>query len=169
MVGIALVGFWAGSNIHAQNVWAGRFAYEPTGESAYPSHEFSLDLGGNYATRDKSGHDTDAWGLTVGVNYFFTEHFGIGADTYADAFTRPYLLNGSVIYRHPLKEFGLAPYGFAGFGRQWEHAGQWTGHLGAGLEYRLNAHTGLFLDARRVFADQTKDYAVWRAGLRLGF
>lgn len=169
MLAVATLGLFFASGAQAQSIWSGRFAYENNPATAYPPNEFSLDLFGNYATRDKSGHSGDAWGLGLGANYFFTRNLGIGADTYADAFQVPYLINGSVIYRYPVMETGLAPYGFAGFGRQWEHAGQWTGHLGIGLEFRFNPHTGVFLDARRVFPDQTRDYAVWRAGLRLGF
>ena len=93
----------------------------------------------------------------------------MGADTYADAFEAPYLLNFSGIYRYPIQDMGFAPYAFAGFGRQWEHAAQWTGHIGAGIEYRVNMHTGVFFDGRRVFTDITKDYSLWRFGLRLGF
>ena len=155
--------------LQGQSVWPGRLSYDRSGPAGYVANEFSVDLFGNYATRDKHGNNTDAWGIGGGINYFFTRNFGIGADTYADAFTVPYLLNGSVIYRYPLGESGMAPYGFAGFGRQWDHAGQWTEHLGLGMEFRINSRTGLFLDARRVFAPQTGDYAVWRAGLRLAF
>ena len=107
--------FWSlliASGAQAQSIWSGRFAYENNAATAYPPNEFSLDLFGDYATRDKSGHSGDAWGLGLGANYFFTRNLGIGADTYADAFQVPYLLNGSVIYRYPLMETGLAPYGF---------------------------------------------------------
>jgi hypothetical protein len=128
-----------------------------------------VDLLGGYATRDKRGRDKDAFGIGAGVNYFFTRNIGVGADTYADAFNVPYQLNASGIFRYPIPDTGLAPYAFGGFGRQWEFAPQWTGHLGLGLEFRLNAHTGIFLDARRVFAGQTSDYALWRTGLRIGF
>ena len=44
-----------------------------------------------------------------------------------------------------------------------------SGHIGLGVEYRFNARTGVFLDARRVFPDSTDDYALWRFGLRLAF
>jgi hypothetical protein len=126
-------------------------------------------LFGGYATRDKGGADQDAAGPGIGVNYFFTENFGIGADTYADAFEPPYLLTTSGIFRYPLGDSGLAPYAFAGFGRQWDHAAQWMGHLGAGAEFRFNAHTGFFIDARRVFPVNTDDFALWRFGFRVAF
>ena len=68
------------------------------------------------------------------------------------------LLNFSAIYRYPLWDTGVAPYAFGGFGRQWDHAAQWSGHIGAGVEFRVNVHTGIFLDGRRVFEDRTSDY-----------
>lgn len=100
------------------------------------------------------------------MNYFLTENFGVGADSYADAFEPPYLLNASGIFRYPFGAPGLAPYVFAGFGRQWDHAAQWLGHVGAGVEYRLNPETGIFVDAREVFAAKTDDYILVRFGFR---
>src|SRR5256885_8890545 len=47
--------------------------------------EFSLDLLGSYATRNRHGH-SDAFGFGVGANYFWMRYFGVGLDTYADAF-----------------------------------------------------------------------------------
>ena len=169
MLAIAAVLMLAATAVRGQNFWSSRFEYEPTDPNAFMPYEFSLDLLGTYATRDRKGRSEDAWGLGAGINYFITRNIGVGADTYADAFHAPYLLNASVIYRYPLPDIGLAPYGFAGFGRQWEYAPQWTGHLGAGAEFRFNRKTGVFLDVRGVFPDRTKEYALWRAGVRLGF
>lgn len=128
--------------------------------------DLSLDLFGFNASRDKGGADKEAWGLGVGVNYFLTENWGVGADTYADAFTLPYLANGSLLFRYPLGDSMFAPYAFGGFGRQWAHAAQWTGHVGGGLEFRFSGPTALFADVRWVFAEETKDYSVVRFGLR---
>ena len=134
----------------------------------YSYHEGALDVAGYYASRDKGGNN-DAWGTAVGFNYFFTENFGAGADTYFDAFTLPYLLNADGIFRYPIHRTKLAPYGFAGFGRQWTHAAQWLGHVGAGMEYRFQPKMGAFLDVRAVFPSETKDYAVLRFGFRFVF
>jgi hypothetical protein len=155
-----------GFNALAQSSWPDRFTYAPN-SAVFGPREFSVDILGGYATRDKSGADDDAFGIGVGVNYFIFDNIGVGIDTYADAFTTPYLLNFSGIYRYPIKDFGLAPYGFGGFGRQWEHDPRWTGHLGLGLEYRFNMKTGLFMDGRGVFGGD--DYALWRLGFRFGF
>src|SRR6185437_16079809 len=67
----------------------------------YHAHEASFDGFGFYGSRDKGGNN-DAWGMGVGGNYFFTQNIGVGADTYMDAFTIPYLLNADGIYRFPL-------------------------------------------------------------------
>src|SRR6266850_5286756 len=116
-----------------QNSLSERFEFKPGGEGAYEPREFSFDLAGFYATRNKGGQPEDAGGLAGGVSYFFLRNWGVGVDTYADAFEAPYLLNASGIFRYPVTGTGLGPYGFGGFGRQWEHAAQWQGHLGAGL------------------------------------
>jgi len=149
-----------------QSSWPDRLVYAP-GNATFAPHEFSFDVAGGYATRDKSGNDTDAWGIGVGVNYFIFENIGVGVDTYADAFTTPYMANFSAIYRYPFRDLGLAPYGFGGFGRQWEHDPKWTGHIGGGVEYRFNAKTGLFLDGRWVIGGD--DYGLYRMGFRLAF
>jgi len=167
-LGIGIFCIAAACSTQGQSFLFDRLRWEPSG-AGYAPREFSFDFGGGYATRDKGGADKDAYGIALGVNYFITENIGAGADTYFDAFTLPYLMNFSAIYRYPLWDTGLAPYAFGGFGRQWDHAAQWSGHIGAGVEFRLNVHTGVFLDGRRVFEDRTSDYALWRLGFRVGF
>ena len=150
----------------AQSSWGERIIPSPHSATFGP-HEFSLDVAGGYASRNKNGDDESAWGTVVGVNYFIWQNIGVGVDTYADAFTVPYLLNFNGIYRYPIKDMGLAPYAFVGFGRQWKYDPRWTGDIGGGVEYRFNRNTGVFLDGRGVFGDQT--YALWRFGFRLAF
>jgi hypothetical protein len=72
--------------------------------------------------------------------------------------------------RYPL-QVGIAPYAFGGGGRQFKYLPQWTYHGGGGAEYRINAYTGFFADARRVFSDRTSslDYTLVRGGMRLSF
>lgn len=134
----------------------------------YSAHEASVDAFGFYGSKDKGGRQ-DAWGAGVGGNYFFTQNIGAGVDTYMDAFTIPYLLNAEGIFRYPIRQTGLAPYGFGGFGRQWDHAAQWLGHVGVGIEYRWRPQLGAFFDAREVFPSETRDYAVLRFGFRFVF
>lgn len=138
----------------------------------FSEKEASFDLFGFYGSRDKGGGSSSAWGPGVGFNYFFTQNLGVGADTYADAFTVPYLLNANGIFRYPIVGTGIAPYGFAGFGREWWHAPQWMGDVGAGVEYRpcnMSKPLGLFADIRGVFPGETKDYVVVRLGFRFVF
>jgi len=134
----------------------------------YAAHEGSFDAFGFYGSKNKDGMH-DAWGMGVGANYFISKYFGIGADTYFDAFEVPYLLNGQAIARFPIKATGMAPYAFGGGGRQWEHSPQWLWDVGVGIEYRIHPHMGAFFDAREVFPDHTKDYAVLRFGFRFAF
>ncbi len=136
----------------------------------YTAREGSFDFFGFWGSRDKDGHNSNAWGPGVGLNYFFTQNIGAGVDNYGDAFNLPYLLNFSGIFRYPIPQIPpLAPYGFAGFGRQWDHAAQWTGHLGIGAEYRFRPETGFFVDVREVLPENTGDYTVLRFGLRFNF
>jgi hypothetical protein len=135
----------------------------------YSAKEASIDVMGFGASRDKSGHSNNAWGMGLGGNYFFTRNLGLGLDTYADAFELPYLLNVGGIFRYPLGDSGLSPYAFGGFGREWTHAAQWMEYLGAGVEYRFRHDCGVFMDVRGVFADRTQDYAVVRFGFRFKF
>ena len=135
----------------------------------FPTRTFSIDAFGFYASRDKDGDSSGAWGPGVGTTYFFNQNWGAGADTYADAWNIPYLLNASGIFKYPLRDSKFAPYGFAGFGRQWDHGAQWMAHLGAGVEYSIRAETSAFADIRGVFPDKTRDYAVLRFGIRFYF
>lgn len=156
---ILAMGFVASARVLAQS------------SDTFSAGEGSLDLLGFYATRDKGGGNAAASGPGVGFNYFFTQNLGVGADTYADAFTLPYLLNANGIFRFPIPRTLVAPYAFAGFGREWWHAPQWLGDVGGGIEYRPCScgNYGLFVDARGVFPGQTKDYAVVRFGFRIVF
>src|SRR5439155_18096941 len=70
-----------------------RFRYDRDTTDKFPPYELSLDLFGTYATKDRwGGHNgfdrggnpgkEDRGGGGVGLNYFFTRFFGIGADSY---------------------------------------------------------------------------------------
>src|SRR6185312_5334260 len=48
----------------------------------YTANEGSVDLFGAWGSRNRDGQNSDAWGPGAGVNYFFTENIGAGADTY---------------------------------------------------------------------------------------
>jgi hypothetical protein len=136
----------------------------------YNPGEGSADVFGSWQSRNRDGHDSSTWGPGFGINYFFTQNIGARADTYTDGVRLPYLINFSGIFRYPLQQIPpLAPYAFAGFGRQWDHAAQWTGHIGVGAEYRFRPETGAFMDIRGVFPENTGDYTVISFGLRFNF
>jgi len=143
------------------------FEFDQPSSDLYSEKELSLDAFGFGATRDKDGNSTTAWGPGVGINYFFTRNLGAGADTYSDAFTIPYNLNFSGIFRYPIADSRFAVYGIGGFGRQWKYSAQWLGHVGAGGEYRFNPKWSFFTDIRGEFPTETKDYALFRFGFRI--
>jgi hypothetical protein len=145
----------------------------------YHSQEVSLDLFGtasvsqpalDHLTGDRFYRHVRL-GAGAGVNYFFTRYFGIGADAYSESTAHSFVdaVAGSLIGRLPIGDTGLAPYGFAGGGRQFDDILQWEGHIGAGLEYRFMRHFSAFVDARYVFAEHSRDYGLGRAGLRFSF
>lgn len=159
--------------------WRDRFHYDRDANTElYPDQEFTIDLFGAYAKEKRKFNDTfdktmrhGDWGAGVGVNYFFMKGFGIGADAYGLDNGSDFVdaVNGSLIFRLPIDVAHLAPYVFGGGGRQFQGSDTWTLHAGAGLEIRLNSHTGIFLDGRHVFTDKGSDYALLRSGLRLAF
>jgi len=175
----------AASAAKAESWYESRLRYEAEAVDKFPPHEFSLDLFGTYAGKDRwGGHNfldssgnpgkDDQWGGGLGMNFFFTRFVGIGADTYLEEWKWPYRVNGSLILRYPLQGAaggGLAPYVFGGGGREFKYLTQWTFHGGGGLEFRWNRYTGVFSDARRVFSDRSSDfdYTLVRFGMRLSF
>jgi hypothetical protein len=161
------LGLLAGAGAMAQNLDTDLHSNHVHAD-LYNANEGSFDAFGFYGSKNKDGK-ADAWGMGVGVNYFFTKYFGTGADTYMDAFHYPYLVNGQGIFRYPIPNTGIAPYAFGGGGRQWQHSAQWLADAGVGIEYRIQPNVGAFFDAREVFADKTKDYAVLRFGFRYAF
>ena len=145
-----------------------RWRYERDIEK-FGANELKVDIFGTYATRSRSGEKEDSFGGGLGVTWFLTDHIGVSADSYVEELRTPYRANASLILRLPIEDLSLAPYIFGGGGRQFEIVPQWTRHAGVGLEFRLNRHSGLFADGRRVFPEETPDYTLVRAGLRVGF
>jgi hypothetical protein len=145
----------------------------------YHANELSLDVFGMASLWDSTvdhlsaarvQHQTQ-FGAGLGLNYFITRNFGIGADAYAQDTTGVFVDSASVnlILRLPLGHSGFAPYAFGGGGRRFESDDVWFGQLGAGLEYRFTRHMGAFLDARWVLPGETKSYGVARLGMRFTF
>jgi hypothetical protein len=160
--------FLAGSTLNAE-----------AQHSLYRSGEFSLDLFGtgsigqqtiDQLTGARIRHDIRL-GAGAGLNYFTTRLVGFGVEAYSEN-PRHSLVDDTslnLILRFPLGSTGLAPYGLAGGGRQFDPTQIWHAQLGAGLECRLNPKVGLFIDGRYVMGDGGKNYGLGRAGLRLSF
>ncbi len=154
-----------------------RWKYEHDSNEKFTANEFSLDAFGLYRHRQREFtafpntniRHGGRFGGGVGMNYFFTRNFGLGADSQILDNGGDFIDNasGNVIFRWPIG--CVAPYVFGGGGREFGPHYQWTGDAGGGVEFRLNHWTGIFADARYVFTAKTSDYALIRAGLRLAF
>lgn len=145
----------------------------------YQANEATIDLFGsgtvgqqtiNNITKVRVNRDIRL-GAGVGMNYFLTRNIGFGVAGYSDNIGHSFVDNASasLIGRFPLGGSGFAPYVFGGGGRQFDPTELWFGHAGAGMEYRFTPTLGVFVDARYVFTDGTKNYGQGRVGLRLGF
>lgn len=111
-------------------------------------------------------------GAGMGIGYFFHRYVGIEGYAYSESTGGRHFVDdigGNIIARLPIAETGLAPYIFAGGGRQLDPIIQWNLDAGGGLEWRFARHVGVFVDGRYVWADKTKDYGLGRLGVRFGF
>ena len=111
------------------------------------------------------------FGVGAGVNYFVTQHVGIGADAYSENTSGAFIDSASanLLLRLPLGQSGFSPYAYGGGGHQFDMVHAWFAQAGAGLEYRFCPHLGAFIDARWVLPNETKYYGVVRLGLRYAF
>lgn len=150
-----------------------------TSGELYRESELSVDAFGTaslgrYTLDHLSGsrirHNTRL-GAGVGLNYFFTQMIGVGADVYSESTSGAFIDSASanLILRFPLGSSGFAPYAFGGGGHQFDGAEAWFAQVGGGLEYRFTPQVGVFFDARWVIPDETKYYGVARLGLRFAF
>lgn len=158
--------------------WSDHFVMDRSNAPKFVANELSLDLFASFDAPERGIDelfDTDIrdgkWGGGVGLNYFFTREFGLGADiNMADnGGNLVDIMQASLFLRLPIESIGLAPYVFGGGGRTTEPVWDWTGHAGLGAELRFNRTTGIFTDARYVWGDDTSDRLMLRAGLRLVF
>ena len=130
---------------------------------------FVAGAAGKFNNKNYSG-----MGGGLGLSYFFTKYFGIGVDdtlgglngngnTYDN-------LQGNLIARLPIESLHLAPYAIAGGGATWgANQAQGNGHVGGGLEYRINRAIGLFADSRYIYGNKGLNESLTRAGLRFIF
>ena len=180
MVGAAAL--FSATAVKAEHVsnWSvqDRFAYAHEGELFLPN-EFSLDAFGSYTTTGRRNfgelftHNLrhGAFGGGLGLNYFFTKYVGIGGDVQmGDTGNRLVdSTSANLILRLPLDAAHLAPYVFAGGGLQIDPRSQLLGDVGAGVDFRLNHWTGIFVDGRFIWTAKSGDYGLLRAGMRFAF
>jgi hypothetical protein len=158
--------------------WWGNHFTLVTVPDFYQPGELSFDLFGTYwAGQRKLSKIFDTnirngvWGGGVGINYFITRELGIAIDMNMPD-NRGHLIDtvqGSLIGRFPIGVSGVAPYVFGGGGRSTDQVWQWLGHGGVGIETRINPITGLFVDARYIWAEKSSDTLLFRGGVRLVF
>ncbi len=143
-----------------------------TSDCRFRDSEFQLDafytgLVGGRGSTFKTGS-----GGGFGINYFFfARYFGIGyeASWYDNGGTAEHMpLNGNFFFRYPICSLNLAPYVMVGGGVGWDGTVVGYGNVGAGLEYRVTDHVGLFVDGR-YFYGGSGNVANIRSGLRFAF
>ena len=159
--------------------WNGLWTYERNDDPKFAAHEFSLELFGSYIAPEYGIEDVfetnisdyGYWGGGAGLNYFLTREIGVGADFTAHANGGTFFDQalGNLVLRLPWERASLAPYLIGGGGRSFDPLEEWVAHGGLGLEWRPNAVTGIFFDTRYVWADDSTDRILFRAGFRLIF
>jgi hypothetical protein len=158
--------------------WSDHFVMDRANTPKFTAHEVSLDVFGSFYAAERGIEDLfetniedGLWGGGVGLNYFLTREIGIGGDINMsdNGGNLVDIMQGSLIVRLPIESISLAPYIFGGGGRSTEPEWEWTYHGGVGTEFRFNPTTGIFADARYIWADETSDRLLIRAGFRLVF
>ena len=112
----------------------------------------------------------DAMGAGFAVDYFFNHNVGVEVDaTWAFADSTIHTFNGSLVLRAPIMSACIAPYALLGGGVHTDGLTEGTLHAGGGIDIRLANCFGIFADARYTWADESGDYTIIRAGIRMNF
>ena len=112
------------------------------------------------------------FGPGFGLSYFPHRLIGLQGEAYSDSSRGSYFIDAAGVHfigRLPMGPMGLAPYLLGGTGRQFDPGPQWTWDAGLGIEWRFQRHTGVFSDARYVWADKSADFGFMRLGIKVGF
>lgn len=142
-------------------------------------HELTLDLYSSYTAAEPKGitgvFDSNArhgkFGAGLASTYWVTRNFGIGLDSAVlavDNISGVLFDQVSLSFEARLPLGHLSPFAFGGLGRDFE-TGFWNTHAGAGVEWRFARRTGLFVDARYIFASHETDSLMLRSGMRFSF
>ena len=183
-IGILSSALLAYSTFAGQEVISKDYKAPVTPTPCFQDQEFQVDLFGSYINMTREGHDDFFHGLNhpgregggggVGVNYFFLRYLGVGVD--GDVNSTHHGLwdaTGKLIVRIPIElgSFCMAPHAFGGGGVQTDGVTAGAYIAGAGLEFRLAPHVGIFGEGRYTWAAHNRDddNAQARVGLRLAF
>jgi len=148
-------------------------------EQVFRAGEFSLDVFGTGSVgqetlRHLSNNrirSNGRLGAGLGANFFFNRYFGLSAEGYSENTGHSFVDNasGSLVFRVPIESIRLAPYVFAGGGYQFDPIEQAFFQAGVGVEYRFLHNMGVFVDARYVATEDSKDFGLGRLGFRFSF
>ena len=113
-------------------------------------------------------HDNGRLGGGAGLNYFFTRHLGMDVEAYTENVNHFWVddVSANFIVRFPFDVIRLAPYIFAGGGRQFDPQERWFGEVGTGLDFRFGKRWGMFVDARYIEIENGNNKGLGRLGLR---
>ena len=149
-------------------------------DSLFRDREVMLDLFGTLSvgesviddfTRERV-RDDGRLGAGAGLTFFFMRYVGVSGEAYTENTADEFVdkASGSLVVRYPIESVHLAPYAFGGAGRQFDPEEEWFGQVGAGLEFRITHHCGIFADGRyMIFDDADNDIGLGRVGVRLVF
>ena len=166
-------------------------------EQFFGDREWNFDLFGvradtlNEYRQDRYLGADHAYGGGLGVNYMFTRYLGVGLEGYAlDADDVVGQLSSNLIFRYPVPNTRIAPYGYVGGGAVFngsrlEDAAsngaspatvrrrsdvEGLGQVGAGFEVRITPHIGLINDfSYNLVNGPDNNYGLLRSGVRFAF
>lgn len=126
-------------------------------ENLFHANEFNFDI---YGVSDFKGiTESSTVSAGLGLNYWITKNFGLGARIGADDFDGIGVEDslGRILLRAPLWD-RVAPYGYVEGGYNWQNE-DWLTGLGAGVEFRIIEHLGIFGEAgvKMVVGEQQRD------------
>lgn len=132
----------------------------------------SLSLFGAYLMPDNDAY-TDEFGGGIGLEYFWSEYFGVSA-AYALFATTPEIhhVTADLVLRYPIRPACIAPYILGGGGIHSNSETEGIGRVGGGIDVQipaLNNH-GFFADYVYTFGGgDLGDFQTVRLGVKFNF
>ncbi len=143
---------------------------DPIGCACFEPCKLEVSAFYSYSLSDFEGIDEES-GAGVSFGYFYNKFLGTRL-TYVAMGSKPYHdVSASLVARYPIESICLAPYALAGGGVLSNGITEGTGHIGAGLEYKIEAANclGVFVEGRYTWNDETDGYSNVMTGLRFSF